>query len=495
MTLRFCIVIEFIVLLLSISQNISSTSEKTVFLIELSRHGSRKPKKPLPTFNIDLTRESLSDLTITGMRNHFNLGQLIRKKFQTIFSQKLDRNGIRVYTSSDNRTVNSAMSQVAGLNYNFEPDILTENPEQEHMWTPPNLSFDPQFANDAALPPGMSYLPLDVQDYQNNYMFAAPYLCSTVNEKNTKIQNQLKDTYKDLFQPTYKLFENKGYDPKVLFPNKKWNLSNVMNLSDMISSQIYDNPEFGVDYEVLLHTQFINSFKEYLKGSDNDLNRTINNKLIVSWRNWLHKFNSLDVDDRGHFPKMIFYSGHNSNIASLTVLFVNDAILNCMIQNYNQIISASSIGSKEEYSSVLEQLNQTHCSGLIPFASNVVIEVFEKNTVGKIARYGFLTEPDSLFVRFWFNNRVFEVDGKKEFKIKELIKYLDSLRDASYVENCGAADLQNKNPQKTLKVLSFCSITFAGLSVISVLLLLIIRKFTDKKYNEIDSLNEELINV
>ena len=449
MTTQDHVFVKYFVYLFLLSRTISTT---TVFLIEVCRHGSRKPEGPLPTFTPDLAIESYSDLTLTGMREHFNLGSLIKNKFQNLFTSPIDSQTIKIYASSNHRTVNSAISQVAGLDYRLNNQRLVDTPEESTLWSPPNTSVTPAFRDQSALPFWTQLFPLDVMDRENNFMFAGRYTCTKVAQKNKQLVADLKKKYADLFTPSFKMYGLKGMDPKVLFENKQWDISNAIQLSDIILSQIYDNPSYQFDYETLLHSQYINSFNEYLKGSTRWVNRMVNHELVTSWILWLNKLKSRKQDP-STFPKMVLYSGHDTNIASLKNLLINEHVIDCMEQNYKNIVSKASIKDKDDYEKVQSQLEETQCFGSIPFASSIIFEVFEEdgknqNTEEDLTDVG--TVP--MWVRFWLNNTPVKVDGKTQMTLKEFIKYLKSLQVASFDKECGASNLQPKNQLVFLKI-------------------------------------------
>ena len=83
----------------------------------LFRHGDRTPISAFPT---DPHRDydwpgGWGQLTVRGMRRHFQLGQWLRQRYAGFLSDKYERREIQVRSTDTDRTLMSALSNLAGL--------------------------------------------------------------------------------------------------------------------------------------------------------------------------------------------------------------------------------------------------------------------------------------------------------------------------------------------------------------------------------------------
>ena len=113
----------FLILFLSLIKTITSQQEsKTLFVFEHCRHGARGMKD---LFNEkDILNEKWigkEELSSVGLRQHYLLGVLIRKKYKNLLNWDNLNNlkDIFVYSTPSNRTIMSARAQLFGMfNYN-----------------------------------------------------------------------------------------------------------------------------------------------------------------------------------------------------------------------------------------------------------------------------------------------------------------------------------------------------------------------------------------
>ena len=110
----------YFLLIYSISSSYSEEGEKLIFVVTHFRHGARAPQNINNSY-YDLLGEKWTnpgELTDMGQRMHYILGIRNRKRYVIkvkFLSEQFDPHEILIYTSSFNRTIISASSQLQGL--------------------------------------------------------------------------------------------------------------------------------------------------------------------------------------------------------------------------------------------------------------------------------------------------------------------------------------------------------------------------------------------
>jgi len=170
---------------------------------EYFRHGAREPVYEYYDYD---SYPSRGELTPVGMRQHYNLGQILRHEYidkMHFLSPEYDPSEIYVSSTNVNRTIISALAQLYGL-YPLGTGPKLANLSDEELYTPPFEINDNGFSyplndNKEALP-GF-FQPIPIHNTGNEDMILRPYdhkIC-VLNEKWQQAQQQTV-FFKDLLQ-------------------------------------------------------------------------------------------------------------------------------------------------------------------------------------------------------------------------------------------------------------------------------------------------------
>ncbi|XP_034032059.1 lysosomal acid phosphatase-like isoform X1 [Thalassophryne amazonica] len=120
----------------------AAAEAKLAYVTVLFRHGDRSPIRAYPTdpYQENAWPQGFGQLTQEGMRQHFELGQFLRKRYKGFLSESYDRHEILVDSTNFDRTLMSAEANLAGLyppsgQQVFKPDL---------KWQPIPVHTQPQ---------------------------------------------------------------------------------------------------------------------------------------------------------------------------------------------------------------------------------------------------------------------------------------------------------------------------------------------------------------
>ncbi|KAJ8413116.1 hypothetical protein AAFF_G00106980 [Aldrovandia affinis] len=97
--------------------NTAFGERKLKFVTVLYRHGDRSPVKAYPTdpYKESAWPQGFGQLTQDGMRQHFELGQVLKRRYQGFLNETYDRHQIIVRSTDYDRTLMSAEANLAGM--------------------------------------------------------------------------------------------------------------------------------------------------------------------------------------------------------------------------------------------------------------------------------------------------------------------------------------------------------------------------------------------
>ncbi|XP_014092609.2 prostatic acid phosphatase isoform X2 [Bactrocera oleae] len=121
----------------------SALKGKLIFSHVLFRHGDRTPIEPYPTDpwkNREYWPVGWGELTNTGKYQHYQLGKWLRQRYNTLLNETYSENEIYVRSTDVDRTLASALSNLAGL----YPPIGDEIWNKDIAWQPIPVHSKPE---------------------------------------------------------------------------------------------------------------------------------------------------------------------------------------------------------------------------------------------------------------------------------------------------------------------------------------------------------------
>ena len=368
----------------------SSFELELKFFFELFRNGDRAPwGKVNPTDILNQTWQGESELTLSGIRQHFLLGHELRNRYiinQTFLDKNYNSKQLYVISTDTNRTIMSAYSQLMGLYPPSTGPNITDN--QTDNAIPPinveNLDTLKKQLGNAALPNNTQIFPIHVFSPIDNFIdLQNSDRCKSV--KDIKDKNRQKKILNDSFnnftskypdlgnQINYSLnnwsqlqyFADAfvaGYFDQKTYPNITYNLGELFeSCKDLLKQDIFE-VDFGDENEMISRNAMSPIIKRLQLYFSNIINHDNNN-------------------DKNNDPKMVLYSSHDSNVAAL-LIFLNKAL------NLN--------------------LNYSYAS--VQFASNIIIEFYKNENAVKT-----FSEKD-YYINITNNNYTIYSNTYKNFK-------------------------------------------------------------------------------
>ena len=266
-------------------QLIYGTKSTLELVLIVYRHGDRSPYAPYPSYShASYWPQGFGQLTTVGMQQQYALGEFFKQRYSPdLFSSNYTRNQVQVFSTNFDRTIMSALSQLAGI---FPPsgDQIFE----------PSLAWQP--------------IPVHVMYERNNNIlrgtdvYCPEYKKILLNYENTEEYIEMSNKYADLLNristetlSTVTMY-NIGQYIDTMFCDRKHNLS--------IPSWASDN------YDTLLHLRNW-VWKKFQDSRE---------KILLSGGRYLSEFwSKMDGKMNGDIPTMkaYFYSAHDSTLVTI----------------------------------------------------------------------------------------------------------------------------------------------------------------------------------
>ncbi|XP_005990990.1 testicular acid phosphatase homolog isoform X2 [Latimeria chalumnae] len=281
---------HFIFLLLLFNwEHLEARSLRCVLLI--FRHGDRSPVEAYPN---DPHKESawpqgFKQLTEVGIRQHFELGQYLRKRYTSFLNSTYDRQEIYVRSTDYDRTLMSAQANLAGL----------YPPQGQQLWNP-DIKWQP--------------IPIHTLPAHEDKLLKLPWKsCPQYQEliQETSKSKPYQDFLKKHEMFIKELSKNTGYSIEKLVLRKIWKVYDTLfcekthnfTFPSWVTNKVFETLEEISEFEVLTH---IGVHKQTEKA------RYAGGVLVDAV---LRNFSQVISNPSG--LKMIMYSAHDTTVIAL----------------------------------------------------------------------------------------------------------------------------------------------------------------------------------
>ena len=338
-------------LLISILLNLI-VCDKLIFVSTHFRHGARAPTEINSNYE-DHVKEKWTnpgELTGVGQRMHYILGLRNRMRYITetyhFLSQKFDSHEILIYSSSFNRTILSAYSQLQGLYPEFEGLGSKLSVKQEGLAFPdincknPYIEENIEKIKGNALPNLMTLIPVRmINDEEKKITIYDIGECKEkrdqIKEKNRKtlpiiinMEKEFNNKYGKILNQFYG--EEKIYD--YVFMNRFCDgvissLFEGRDLTEFKKTKI----DLNVIKEYCFEVQKMN-YQEHILGDDEHILAPLEaSKLMREILHYMKKRIDIDIKQEKveneyldySRPKMVMISGHDSTISCHEMFIIN----------------------------------------------------------------------------------------------------------------------------------------------------------------------------
>lgn len=356
---------------------------KTEYLIVLARHGARNPQRQFKGFPITYTNSGLSDLNMTGMRQHFNLGRMLRKNYSDLIPNSMSYYMVKFTVSNEKRTISSALSQLQGMYFNGLP-ININTPDTPANWKAPFNVKETKTSSEIgidALTSNINLLGISSFTKNLNFMFEAHKDCKNVKDDYTKSYQDFENKYKNKFQPSFDLFDERNVGVKAMNGDSdlSWSFYNLSDIADFLNAWMfsYEDPtkiSRIIDYKLKAHIMMINAISIYSDFAQHKSIHIFNKKLLDSWKSDLKDFKENFYKNEQYYNKASIYVGHEENLAAIILQLIKPDLKKSFLNLYLQFLKMP-LENKNDYTEFLKFFKSPENLLDITFASNLLIEI------------------------------------------------------------------------------------------------------------------------
>ena len=276
--LEFSILIYFL-----LTQSVYGTQSTTELVLIVYRHGDRSPYAPYPTYShASYWPQGFGQLTNVGIQQQYALGEFFRQRYTPgLLNSNYTHNQVTVRSTNFDRTIMSALSQLAGLFPPSEDQVF-------ERWQP--IPVHCMSERDVNILRGLNAYCPEYKKLMDNYHNSKEYI-----EMSTKYADLL-NIISTATDSTATVYNIENYSDTV-FCDKQHNLSLPTWASD--------------NYDTLVY--FRNwSWKKFQDSRE---------KVLLSGGRFLYEFwSKMDSKMNGSTPTMkaYFYSAHDSTLVTVS---------------------------------------------------------------------------------------------------------------------------------------------------------------------------------
>ena len=339
-------------LFLFLNMIIFSKNEKLVFAELHFRHGARSPDildaNGTGTDMLGIKWPAPGELTPIGKRMQYLLGLRNRQRYiieqENFISEVYDPHEIAVYSSDQNRTLQSAVSHIQGFYPVFLHNGEKLEPEQCDKAIPPldisnvtEIEEQKNFLNDSALPYYINIIPIHIVHYRNstydcllklrdifiNNLNTSTLLKEIVGEFNDKYFEKLKDIFplKVVNNTLNFTFMVRFCDAFISDYTEGKNLTNFLEISKMSEKEVLD---------ICDRVNTINFRDIYYQDEKNESilfhNSLVMRDMINFMKRRVDDDIQLDISKKNlsdfSKPKLVILTGHDTTLSGQETFFI-----------------------------------------------------------------------------------------------------------------------------------------------------------------------------
>lgn len=373
---------------------------RTVFLIEVFRHGARTPLLTSEETNSDFKRLGPGQLTLVGLKQHFLLGSQIRKAYRDFIPERYSTESHKLFATSVDRTNFSLLAHMTGM-YPWPKNEKLESLQSE-ISRPPLENFK-EFQTDfnSPLPHGLTPFSYNVVDTPHSYSFT-PFCAKLDQQFKSRVREVQLSGYD--FEDLHADFEREGL--VVRKGLKIEGVQPVRETCDLVISRSFSDPKSPFSQNLLEKCSILALYFELLITQDRKLSRA---NLTPIFREILERLPGSGDESL----RVLSFSGHDTNLAFLSnFLWKNNSA--CVLNRYFQKFVPKKFDPRVSD----DCLSSNH------YASSFLFEVFEDSS-------------SSLKVKILYNGENLPFSGgRKSILLSEFKDMLKNEIDPSFDSYC-----------------------------------------------------------
>ena len=301
------------------------------FVLEIFRHGARSPMNTgIDYFNF--TWSGASELTSSGMRQHFLIGHRNRRRYvdqEKLLSPEFNPKEIYIASTDTNRTIMSAHSQLFGLYPPGSGHNLRVNQLKNAVPPMPIDDLDKVLntLGNSALIMNSQIFPVHIFSTEDHFINFQDKCVQIVKRQQENKNKQIVKKFLDSFNQNFGVKLNQIYD-KNIFDFSKY--ETVYSFMDNFICSYFDKREFPNLQKIVNLDQLYTQAIEFLRldmfevnyGDQEGYSARVTMSAII--RKLYYYFDNIISFDHSNLsklddPKFVMYSAHDTNIVQMLI--------------------------------------------------------------------------------------------------------------------------------------------------------------------------------